>query len=100
MRREIISKLIEYLKTEYTSYVPYGTFEDEEEGTGFRITEIPATFSVLSFGDTPENILDVQVESYPPGNYLNNVELEFDDFIQLIEMYRQPMSNWPVGLKE
>ncbi len=100
MRREIISKLIEYLKTEYTSYEPYGTFEDEEEGTGFRLNDIPATFSVLSFGDTPKNILDVQIESYPPGNYLYDVILEFDDFIKLIEMYRQPISNWPLHPKE
>ena len=95
MTRDIIQKLIEHLRAEYAGYVPYGTSDAEEEGTGFRIEGIPATFSVLSYGDIPEDILDIQIESYQPGNYLYNAELSIEDFIRLIETYRRPESEWP-----
>ena len=96
MRREITTKLIERLKSNYPdTFLPYGTSDEEEEGTGFRIADIPATFSVLSYGDIPSDKFDVQIESYPPGNYLYNDEIGLDSFLQLIEIYRKPMNQWP-----
>ena len=76
-------------------YVPYGTAEEESEGTGFRLTSIPATFSVLSFGDIPPDILDYQIESYPPGDYLKAGQAGLDEFLSLIEKYKRPVSEWP-----
>ena len=97
MKRKIVTDLIAKIKEEYGDrYTPYGTHEDEEEGTGFRLTDIPATFSVLSFGETPQNVLDIQIESYPPGDYLYNDELTLNKFMDLIEQYRKPQDQWPL----
>ena len=100
MRRDDVTILIGELKKRYTDkYVAYGTFEQEEEGTGFRITDIPATFSVLCFGATPIGRYDCQIESYPPGEYLYTVETDLSSLLALIEVYRRPMNEWPVNSK-
>ena len=95
-RREIITTLIEYLRSTYgKEYVPYGTSDSEEEGTGFRITSIPVTFSVLSYGEIPENILDYQIESLQSGLYLHMGEATLNEFKDLIMEYLKPPKEWP-----
>ena len=95
-RREIITNLIDYLRSTYgKEYEPYGTWESEEEGTGFRITSVPATFSVLSIVDISENILNYQIESIPPGFYLHMGEATLDEFKNLIMEYLKPPKEWP-----
>jgi hypothetical protein len=62
MQRPILRDLVEILKRTYGSaYQSWGTAEGEEEGTGFMIDGLPLFFSVLAFGDIPENVLDVQI---------------------------------------
>jgi len=98
MRRKIVNDLIENLVQLYgREYVPYGTSEEEIEGTGFRVTSIPATFSVLSYGDIPTDTLDYHIESYPPGEYLSAGQAGLNEFLGLIEKYRRPIDEWPEG---
>lgn len=97
MKRPEVVELIARLKQKYCkSYVPYGTSDEEEEGTGFRIAGIEATFSAMCM-DTPEKMYDIQIESYPPGNYLYNDLVNLDDFLALIEKYREPSHAWPIN---
>ena len=101
MRRKIVNDLIEQLIQKYgREYEPYGTSAEEIEGTGFRLSSIPATFSVLSFGDIPSETLDYQIERYPPGDYLRVGQAELNEFLVLIEMYRRPVDEWPDGIVE
>ena len=96
MRRALISTLIERLEALYPdTYIPYGTSNDEVEGTGFRILDIPATFSVLTFGDIPEDRFNIQIESFPPGDYIYNKEVSLEQLMELIEVYRKPIKDWP-----
>ena len=98
MRRDDVTILIDRLKAIYgEKYRPYGTSETEDEGTGFRITDIAATFSVVCVGDTPVGKYDVQIESYPPGDYLYTDELDLDSLLQLVEVFRRPVDAWPVN---
>lgn len=91
-----ISALIDELRSRYgTSYVPYGTSDDEENGTGFRIKDIAATFSALCLDDTPHGKYDIQIESYPPGDYIYTDIVTLDHLLALIEKYREPFEHWP-----
>ncbi len=99
MRHPQIVELVTKLKRIYGElYVPYGTSDEEEEGTGFRISGIEATFSALCLEGTPEGMYDIQIESYPPGDYLYNVVINLDGFLSLIEKYRAHTDVWP-GIK-
>jgi len=99
MRDPRIAELVTNLKRIYgESYFPYGTSDEEEDGTGFRIAGIEATFSALCLEDTPDGMYDVQVESYPPGDYLYNAVIDLDCFLPLIEKYRAHINVWP-GIK-
>lgn len=100
MRRPEVVQLIELLKQEYgQSYLPYGTCDDEEEGTGFRIAGIEATFSVMWLEETPSGMFDVQIESYPPGDYLYTDAIEIDGMLSLVEKYWAPLATWPAYVK-
>ncbi|EGM70789.1 hypothetical protein [Shewanella sp. HN-41] len=95
MRRDDVPVLIRRLKERYgEKYELYGSSENEQEGTGFRINNIPATFSVLCFGDIPIGRYDFQIESYPPGDYLYTGEKNLSGLLELIERYREPMDEW------
>ena len=75
---------------------PYGTSPEEEHGTGFRIKGVPATFSVLTLeGSLPEGRYDIQIESYPPGEYVYADEVDLNEFLLLVEKICGPESNWP-----
>ena len=91
-------ELIVSLKRKYgESYVPYGTSDEEVEGTGFRIAGIEATFSALCLAETLEGKYDIQIESYPPGDYLYNDVLDLGAFMSLIEQFRAPLNDWPIN---
>jgi hypothetical protein len=38
---------------------------------------------------------DIQIESYPPGDYLYTDVMSVEDFLALIEKYRRPAVHWP-----
>ncbi len=73
---------------------PYGTSDEEVDGTGCRIAGIEATFSAIRLPTTPSGLLDIQIESFPPGDYIYQAEIPIDAFIGLIEEYRQPQDRW------
>lgn len=92
-----ISVLIEELRSRYGAYyVPYGTSDEEKNGTGFRIKDIAATFSVLCLEETPSGQYDIQIESYPPGDYIYTDIVTLDHLLSLIEKYRRPPEYWPI----
>jgi len=98
MKHPGIVELVASLKRKYgESYAPYGTSDEEEEGTGFRIAGIEATFSALCLAKTPKGKYDIQIESYPPGDYLYNDVLDLDAFLSLIEQYRASLNVWPTN---
>jgi hypothetical protein len=85
MKHLCIVELIACLRRKYgETYVPYGTSENEEQGTGFRITGIDATFSALCLADTPTGFYDFQIESYPPGDYVYTDEVNLADILSLV----------------
>jgi hypothetical protein len=96
MQHPLVSTLIARLKQAYgQSFVPYGTSDEESEGTGFRIIGIEATFSVMCTEDVPTDMLDIQIESYPPGDYIFTDVVTLEGLMALIENYRGPMETWP-----
>jgi hypothetical protein len=97
MQRAAISSLISKLKETYgDAYTPHRTSEDEEDGTGFRIAGIAATFSVLCDDEVPAGQYDVRVEADPADDYAYNGIVSLDELFQLIEKYRAPRESWPV----
>jgi hypothetical protein len=95
--RSEIAVLIEAVRSRYgASYVPYGTSDEEQNGTGFRIEDIPATFSALCSEDTPRGQYDIQIESYPPGDYIYADIVTLDQLLSLVEQFREPES-WPTN---
>jgi len=75
------------------SIEPYGGSDDEGNSMGFRIKGIEATFSVIAI--QPPGNFDVQIENFPPGDYVFNRVLTAEEFMDLIEKYRKPMEEWP-----
>ena len=98
MKNHRIVELVARLRRKYgETYVPYGTSEDEEQGTGFRITDIEATFSASCLNDSNTGFYDIQIESYPPGDYLYTDRVSLADILSLVEQYRVAMNDWPVN---
>jgi hypothetical protein len=72
---------------------PYGGGRSAH-GLGFRIRGADATFSVLTLdGTLPHGRYDVQIESYPPGNYVYADEHELDELLRLVA--RIVLGDWP-----
>ena len=98
MKHPCIVELIACLGRKYgETYVPYGTSENEERGTGFRITGIEATFSALCLTDTPSGFYDIQIESYPPGDYVYIGRVNLADILSLVRKCKATMNDWPVN---
>jgi len=98
MTSKSISILLEKIKTIYgeTKIQPYGTSPNEEHGTGFRIENVPATFSLLTLdGTLPDGKYDIQIESYPPGDYVYTDKVDLNEFLSLVEKICGPESEWP-----
>lgn len=81
-----IENLLTTLRRRYGDrLLAYGTSPDEEHGTGFRLRDVPATFSVLTLdGTLPHDRFDVQVESYPPGDYVWAEEYDLPALLKVI----------------
>lgn len=95
MKNEAIIHLLSILEARYGKKVtPYGTSEKEEDGTGFRVDGIEATFSAILLPDTPAGCYDIQIESFPPGDYIYQDEVTLDEFLSVIEEYRGATSSW------
>ena len=68
-----------------------------EDSMAFTIDGINATFSVTTEGGRlPDNVLDVQVEGVPPGDYVYSDELSVAAIETLVDQFRKPEQEWPV----
>jgi hypothetical protein len=95
MKMAAVTKLLTSLEERYgKKVIPYGTSEEEENGTGFRIEGIKATFSAIILPETPVGYYDIQIESYPPGDYIYQDEVTLDDLLSMIEEYRADTKSW------
>lgn len=92
----LLARLNEIYKGAVSPYgtSPYGTPDEVEDGTTFRVAGIAATFSVIRPSGIEPGRYDVQIESYPPGEYIYTDELTLEAFLSLIEEYRRPMNLW------
>lgn len=69
---------------------------DEEHGTYFKLTGIPATFSVYTReGTLPAGYFDIQIEGVPPGDYLYTDVVSGATLLELVNRLRGPESQWP-----
>lgn len=87
MQDESIQALRAELSLRYGArVVPYGTSDDEDHGTGFRLEGGPFMFSILTDEDGPQTgIYDIQLESFPAYDYLFNARLPLAELLDLIE---------------
>jgi hypothetical protein len=77
------------------SIEPYGDWDDPRS-VGFRIRAIPATFSVIVEDGLPERHYNVQIESYPPQDYLyHDRAISLWRFLELLGLMSGPRENWP-----
>jgi hypothetical protein len=97
MRRPAIQALIDAVEARFGPVTPFGTFEQEEEGTGFTLDAIPATFSVMIEDDTcVPAVFDIQIMDEPLDAYLlMRGGVTQDGLIELIAQFKGPVANWP-----
>lgn len=96
MRSPKVQKVISEVEARYGAISLYGSDPSEEHGTGFKLTGIPATFSVhTQEGTLPEDLYDVQIEGAPPGNYIYADVVSLNTLLECIERMRGPEENWP-----
>ena len=95
MKHPEIAQLLGELHARYAeAVIPYGTSDAEEDGTGFRIEGIPATFSAILPAGIRPGRYDIQIESFPPGAYIYQDEVDLAEFLRLVEEYRRPAAEW------
>lgn len=100
MPDESIRNLLKALEQAYPSSItPYGSsFEqaEKEHGLGWRINGISAVFSAITLdGSLPADHYDIQIESYPPGDYIFTTQASLRELLQLIRRYVGPAAEWP-----
>ncbi len=79
------------------SIVPYGDLDDPSS-VGFRILDVPATFSVQVTDRLPKLHFNVQIESYPPDfDYLYHARaISLWDLLDVIKTISSgPKQTWP-----
>lgn len=97
MRSQQIQKLIDEVQAAHGVVTLYGSDPFEEHGTCFRLTDIPATFSVhTQEGTLPSGQYDIQIEGMPPGDYIYTSVVPLGIFLKLITKVQGPQENWPV----
>lgn len=90
-----IVQLLSQLHERYDDrYRPYGGNADEHS-LAFRLSGIAATFSVISELSNGKVLYDIQIESYPPGEYLYNTLTNAEQLMILLQKYEQSPCNWP-----
>jgi hypothetical protein len=98
MKIQSIKELVQAVRATYGAdrIVPYADSDEDPYGTGFRVTGIRATFSVLTQeGRFPDGMYDVQIESYPPGDYLFTKVVSRVEFLRLMDLVTGPEDRWP-----
>ena len=100
MPDESIRNLLRALHESYPGTTkPYGcAFEsaEEEHGLGWRLEGAPVVFSAITFdGKLTADTYDVQIESYPPGEYLFTGQYSLAELLQLVRRYFGPEVEWP-----
>ena len=76
--------------------VPYADSDEDPYGAGFMINDVPATFSVITQdGTLPEGQYDVQIESYPPGDYVFTNIVSLEELLRLADLIAGPREQWP-----
>jgi hypothetical protein len=98
-KTEDIEELLEGVRELYGTHSiePYGDWDDPCS-VGFRIRDIPATFSVIVEDRLPERHYNVQIESYPPQDldYLYHERaVSLWRFLELLPLFSGPRDNWP-----
>lgn len=94
--RQLLSELRKACPDAITPYG--GDFEraEDEHGLGWRLEGAPVTFSAITLGGTmPAETYDVQIESYPPGEYLFTGRYPLAELLQLVRRYFGPEGEWP-----
>jgi len=98
MGSESIDALLHTVAETYgeDAITPYGTDSEEQHGTGFTLTGIKATFSVITRdGELPFGRYDIQVEGIPPGEYVYTSEVSLAEFMGLLKRFAGPEAQWP-----
>ena len=63
---------------------PYGGWDDPLSA-GFRIRDLPATFSVVITGRLPEQHYSIQIESWPPAlDYVCSAIVSLYGFLDVV----------------
>jgi len=82
-----VQMLLTALQDQYGERIlPYGgDFHEGAHGIGFRLDGVAATFSAITLdGSLPFGRFDVQIESYPPGEYVWADEYELSEFLRVV----------------
>jgi len=98
MKISSVENVIRAFRARYgrDALVPYADSDDDAYGTSFMINDVPATFSVLTQdGTLPEGQYDIQIESYPPGDYLFTNIVSLEELLRLADLMAGPQEQWP-----
>jgi hypothetical protein len=96
---EAIGQLLDAVREAYGIHaiVPYGDWDDPRS-VGFRILDIPATFSAIAEDRLPEWHYSIQIEWYPPQDMLylyTDRAVSLWGFLDLIKRMSGPVDSWP-----
>ena len=96
-KTEDLEELLSAIRETYGAHSiePYGDWDDPRS-VGFRVRGIPATFSLIAEDRLPERHYSVQIESYPPMDYLYIARaVSLYGFLELLTLISGPRNNWP-----
>lgn len=93
---ESIGELLNRIRRRFGIHAlqPYGDWDDPKS-VGFRIHRVDATFSVVVVENRPGGSFNIQIESYPPGDYVYRADVTLDRFMELAELVAGPEDRWP-----
>jgi hypothetical protein len=98
MKSKPIELLLHSVRDVYgpSSVRPCADSDDDQFGTSFTVIGIEATFSVLTReGTLPDGHYDIQIESYPPGDYIYTDVVSLRTFMELLRSIAGPTKDWP-----
>jgi hypothetical protein len=74
----------------------YGDWDDPRS-IGFRIRNVPATFSVVTTDRLPDEHYSIQIESWPPENldYIYSAIVSLSGFLEIVRLIAGPKNHWP-----
>lgn len=98
-KTEDIEELLDGVRELYgaNSIESYGNWDDAQS-VGFRIRGIPATFSVITRESLPEKHYNIQIEWYPPQDFVylyHNRAIPLWEFLKLLKSFSGPIDTWP-----